>query len=355
MKKVFLIQFIAALLIATPAFCQISTPDTSLSATDTLENDFGLFKNDEILHLALRFDLRTYTSKKPTEEYLNAVLTYFISDKDSINKNIKLKSRGVMRNDICDFPPLMLNFKKAGFEKEDIKKIEKIKVVTHCDYGKEDYLFMEYLVYKLYNVLTDYSFRVRLAKIDYINTAKKGKSISTYCFLVEPLNILAERIGQVPVQSLTLSQIHIIPALMDRMAIFNYMIGNTDWSVPNQHNCKILTGNGLNSSGLGIAVPYDFDYAGIINTDYAVPYEGLGLKSVLERRYLGACRTREEYETALKEFRDKKAEFYRVIDEFSLLDEKEKKGMKKYLDGFFDSLENEKELLNSFEQGCYKF
>jgi len=351
----FLIQFIVVLLISMPAFCQISTPDTTLSATDTLDSDFGLFKNDDILHLALRFDIRTYTSKKPTEEYLDAVLTYFISDKDSINKNIKLKSRGVIRNDICDFPPLMLNFKKAGFEKEDLKKIEKIKVVTHCDYGQEDYLFMEYLVYKMYNVLTDYSFRVRLAKIDYINTAKKGKSISTYCFLVEPLNILAERIGAIPVTSLKLSQQNIIHSSMDRMAIFNFMIGNTDWSVPNQHNCKIVTGNDLNFPNLGQIIPYDFDYAGIINTDYAVPYEGLGLKSVQERRYLGACRASDEWEAALKEFREKKSEFYKVIEDFTLLNEKQKKAMKKYLDSFFSSLEKDKEIISLFEQGCYKF
>jgi hypothetical protein len=355
MKRAILILMIATLAYSLPAFCQKSITDSTLSAIDTLNNDFGLFTKDDILHLALRFDLRTYTSKKPTDEYLPAVLTYFVTDKDSINKEIKLKSRGVVRNDICSFPPLMLNLKNAGFEKEDIKNIEKIKVVTHCQYGNENYLFMEYLVYKLYNVLTDYSFRVRLAKMDYINTGKKGKSISSYCFFIEPLNILAKRVGSIPVTSLKLSQQNVIPSFMDRMAIFNYMIGNTDWSVPNQHNCKILTGVDFNYPGLGIIVPYDFDYSGIINTDYAVPYEGLGLKSVLERRYLGACRSKEEYINALKEFKDKKSEFYKVIDEFPFLNEKVKKGMRSYLDDFFSSLENGNDILNKFENGCYKF
>jgi hypothetical protein len=355
MKRVISLLLIATMVSSLPAFCQKSIPDSTLSAVDTLNNDFGMFSKDDILHLALRFDLRTYTGKKPTDEYLPAVLTYFVTDKDSINKEIKLKSRGVMRNDICSFPPLMLNLKNAGFEKEDIKKIEKIKVVTHCDYGNENYLFMEYIVYKLYNVLTDYSFRVRLAKIDYINTGKKAKSISSYCFFIEPLNILAERIGSNPVPSPKLSQQNIIPSSMDRMAIFNYMIGNTDWSVPNQHNCKVLTGHDFNYPGLGIVVPYDFDYSGIINTDYAVPYEGLGLKSVMDRRYLGACRTKEEFDLALNEFREKKAEFYRVINEFPLLNDKTRKPMIKYLDSFYSDLENGKNVINSFLAGCYKF
>jgi len=354
MKRVLFILLIATITSSLPAFCQKNIADTTMSAVDTLNKDFGLFSNDEILHLALRFDLRTYSSKKPTEEYLPAVLTYFVTDKDSINKQIKLRSRGIMRNGICDFPPIMLNLKNSGIRDGD-KKIEKIKLVTHCDYGNENYLFMEYLVYKLYNVLTDNSFRVRLAKIEYINTAKKGKSISTYCFLIEPLNLLAERVGSSPVASLTLSQMNIIPSIMDRMAIFNYMIGNTDWSVPNQHNCKILTGRDFNYPGLGVIIPYDFDYAGIINTDYAVPFDGLGLKSVLERRYLGACRTKEEYITALLEFKEKKSQLYRVIEEFPLLNEKVKKEMTKYLDSFYDDVEKDNRVVKSLMEGCYKF
>jgi hypothetical protein len=355
MKRVILILAIAILIASFPAFCQKSVPDTTLSAVDTLNNDFGLFSKDEILRLALRFDLRTYTSKKPKDEYLPAVLTYFTSDKDSINKEITLKSRGVMRNDICNFPPIMLNLKNSGFRANDMKKIEKIKLVTHCDYGNENYLFMEYLVYKLFNVITDNSFKVRLAKIEYINTVKKSKPISTYCFLIEPLNILAERLGSVPVESVTLTQKHIIPSSMDRMAIFMYMIGNTDWSVPNQHNCKIVTGSDFNYPGLGKIIPYDFDYAGIINADYAVPYDGLGLTSVLERRYLGVCRTSDEYNEALKVFKEKKTELYSVINEFKLLNERVKKEMTKYLDGFYAEVEKGNQIIKSFEEGCIKF
>ena len=63
------------------------------------------------------------------------------------------------------------------------------------------------------------------------------------------------------------------------------MIGNTDWSVPNQHNCKVLSGMNIEHSDLGTIVPYDFDYSGLVDADYAVPYEGLALESVRERRY----------------------------------------------------------------------
>ena len=98
-----------------------------------------------------------------------------------------------MRNGYNDFPPIRMNFKKAGFQKTDLSKIEKMKMVTHCEYGNEQNLFKEYIIYKLYNVLTDYSFRVRLIKIEYINTYKKSKPINSYSFFIEPIEMLAER------------------------------------------------------------------------------------------------------------------------------------------------------------------
>jgi hypothetical protein len=356
MKRIILIQAFLAFILILPASGQTDSIPSSHQASDTLDADFGFFTNDELLNLALRFDTKEYIRKKPKEEYLPAVLTYYINDKDSINRTIKLRSRGEFRNAFCDFPPLSLNFKKAGFEKADLKSIEKIKVVTHCQSGNEEYLFKEYLAYKLFNVLTDQSFRVRLAKIDYISTStKKAKTISSYCFFIEPANILAERLGTVLVETANVTQKNILPDLMNRMAIFNYMIGNTDWSVPNQHNVKVLAGKNFDTPGLGMIVPYDFDYSGLVDASYAVPYEGLGLRSVRERRYLGECRTDEEFLLALKEFSAKKSEFYRVINEFPYLGEKTKKSMTKYLDEFFNSLNKPSSLVGDMRRGCYNF
>ena len=155
MKKLILIQLILTGFLINPVLGQTDTIVSKLDVVDTLSQDFGLFTNDEILNLSLRFDITTYKRKKPKEEYMPALLTYHISDKDSVNKEIRLMSRGEMRNGYCDFPPIRLNFKKAGFEKSDLKQIGKIKMVTHCQYGNEQYLFKEYLIYKLFNVLTD--------------------------------------------------------------------------------------------------------------------------------------------------------------------------------------------------------
>jgi hypothetical protein len=355
MKKTIVFQICLLCIFVLSAYSQTDTLNSPLEVVDTLSQDFGLFKNDDILNLSLRFDITNYQRRKPKEEYINAVLTYHISDKDSVNKEVKLKSRGEMRNGYCDFPPIRLNFKKNDSKFSDINKIDKIKLVTHCEYGNEENLFKEYLIYKLFNVLTDTSFRVRLVRMEYINTYKKSKPIKTYAFFIEPIEMLGERTNSVEVTSLNLTQKHIYPEMMDRLAIFNYMIGNTDWSVPNQHNVKILSKLTADYSGLGMVVPYDFDYSGLVNASYAVPFEGLGIKSVTERRYVAICRSEEVFIKALKEFQDKKDEFYRVINEFPLLKDRVKKEMINYLDSFYSGFDTRNSVVRDILYGCTKF
>ena len=337
------------------AYSQNDTIDSPLTVSDTLQMDFGLFTNDEILNISLRFDITQYQRKKPKEEYLDAILTYHINDHDSVNKTIRLKTRGEMRNGYCNFPPIRLNFKKAKFDYSDLNKIEKLKMVTHCQSGNEDYLLREYLIYKLYSVLTDASFRVRLVKVEYINTFKKSKPIISYAFWIEPEEMLAERLNSVPVNSLKLTQKNILPSVMDRVAIFNYMIGNTDWSVPNLHNVKAFSGLSIGNQGLGILVPYDFDYSGLVNADYAIPYEPLGLKSVRERRYVGICRSEDVFINALREFTEKKEEFYKVINDFPVIDEKSKKDMIRYLDTFYSGFDKRNSVVYDILGGCSNF
>ena len=110
MKKRFLSWLILLLFPFISITAQEEQPDHPLTAIDTLSTDFGLFTKDDILNITLRFDITTYRRKKPKEEYMDALLTYHLNDRDSINKKIKLKSRGEMRNGYCDFPPIRLNF-----------------------------------------------------------------------------------------------------------------------------------------------------------------------------------------------------------------------------------------------------
>jgi hypothetical protein len=233
--------------------------------------------------------------------------------------------------------------------------IDKLKLVPVCKTGFEDYVLREYLIYKLYNALTNISLRVRLLRITYINTFKQSKPIVQYGFAIEPLKLFEKRTKSVELKTPAVTQKSIRPEMMDRFAIFNFMIGNTDWSVPILHNVLVFSQAFSDRPDLGLIVPFDFDYAGLVNANYATPFPSLPIQSVRERYYLGICRSEVEFANSLKEFSDKKEEFYRIIKEFSYLDDKSKKDVIRYLDGFYEKIDKKNSIINDFLKSCIKF
>jgi len=355
MKKYHFIIIPLFALFVLPVYSQHDPTKVENSFADTLLESIKLFESDELLEIALLFDIKYYMNKKPDDEYLDAIITYYLSGNDSVSEKLKVKSRGGFRRTFCHFPPLLLNFGMTDSIKGEFYGIDKIKIVPHCKSGFEEYILKEYLIYKLYNVLTDNSFRVRLLRVDYINTGKKIKPIKEFGFVIEPVKLLEKRTNSIKVDLNNLTQKNIIPEVMDRMAIFNYMIGNTDWSVPNQHNVKILLQPYGERPDLGIIVPYDFDYTGLVNADYAIPIEELGIESVRERLYVGICRSEETFNNALKEFSDKKEEFFRVINEFPYLKESSKKEMIHYLNEFYKEFDKRNTIVYQLLKDCKNF
>ncbi len=337
-----MVIFLVTLFIAknSISLAQTAIPDSS-------KKSFRLFEEDKIIEITLQFDLSTYFRTKPQDKYLKANITFHLSKTDSINRNIRLRTRGIFRNQYCFFPPIELNFKKVDFGYTDLDKISKIKLVPQCRSEKEneDYVLREYLAYKLFNVLTDTCFRVRLLRVNYIDTQKKRKPIRQYGFFLEPVEMLIARTNTVQIKTHTLTQKSIVPKVMDRLAIFNYMIGNYDWSLPGQHNVLVIKSLVYGSFGLGMAIPYDFDWTGLVNASYAIPAEIVGTENVRERLFLGVCRSKAVYQKELEMFLTKKDEFYKVINEFPYLNRQAKKDMTDYLDGFFDKLEGRRDLI----------
>lgn len=352
MKKLLLLLALLSALNYSNTFSQTDSLNIQYAVADTVREDIILFDSDELMEISLIFDITHYKRRKYENEYLDATLVYHTNPQDSIVKTLKVRPRGISRLSICDFPPLMLNFKKKDSIGGEFSSIDKIKMVTHCSAGGEENLLREYLVYKMYNILTEYSFKVRLLKVNYINTFKKSKPVNEFAFLIEPVESLEKRTNSVEIDSAHVTQRHIRRDIMDRMAIFNYMIGNTDWSVPIRHNTLTMAQGTYGGLESGIIIPYDFDYSGLVDTDYAIPFEGLGLESVRERKYLGVCRTEEEYLEALAEFRDKKEEIYSVINDFPFLSPRSKKEMINYLEGFYRNFDKRNSIVYFLLKDC---
>ena len=216
----------------------------------------------------------------------------------------------------------------------------------------DEYVIREYLVYKLYNLVTEKSFRARLVRVTYDDTVKQKKSKPVYGIILEDEQQMAMRNRAVIVESQLLlpQQTHRDTFL--KMSVFEYLIGNTDWSVQYRQNIKLIN----NQSGeLFFPVPYDFDHAGMVSAPYAKPAAELQMNSVRERRYRGFCLSDlSQLTDAFKLFDDLKNDIYRIYSDNPLLDEKYKKTTTKFLDEFYLTIHNEKSRATDFGYPCRK-
>jgi len=321
------------------------------------KNDLTLFGGDEILNVDLFLDLGAFSKKPSKTDSFDANLTIHINENDSVSRPVTIKYRGISRFEICSFPPMQINFKKPLYS--DSLKIKKLKLVTHCQAANvnDEYVVREYLVYRLFNALTDTSFRVRLLRVNYIDSKGSKKTIKKYGIFIEPVELLAKRTNTAAVKATAINQNQIIPSVMDRVAIFNYMVTNWDWSIPGQHNVEVIKPLVYNAEGLGLAVPYDFDLTGVVNADYAIPPPNLEIENVRQPLFTGICRTKETYREDLKRFSEAKEKLYTVVNEFPHLNQRSKKDITNFLDQFFNQLQKPKSidnLIDVFLSNCKK-
>ena len=326
--------------------------DSLYSVEDTIAINVDLFSEEDPASITLVYDIKDFLKNKNKDEYVEAQLIYHFNDTVNIEKEIRIKARGKSRQEICSFPPLWINIKKANVGNRYLEDIKKIKLVTHCAGSKVNmnYVLKEFLIYKMYNIISQYSFRVRLVKMRYIDTGRKNKEYETWGFLIEPENMMAERLDGFPLKMDNISYKQTEPHETDIMAVFQYMIGNADYSITRRHNVKLLKLSGFENPN-PVPVPYDFDYTGFVNAHYAIPGEGLSISSVTERYYLGPCRTEETLRQVINQFQGQKEEIYNLVESFEYLDEKIKKAAINYLDKFFlsagDDAYIERNLLNT--------
>ena len=321
--------------------------------SDTVET-LDFFDNEEPLELTLKYDITSFIKSKYKGEYLDAELIIYPSDNDSIVKNIRLKARGNFRRGHCFFPPIYLNFKTDPIEEGELAGIKKIKLVTHCSNSKayQDYVLREYLAYKIYNLLSDYSFRVKMVDINYIDTGKKDRNYEQHGFLIEPIDLLEKRTNSVEVDGELISGLTVLNTEMDRVSVYEYMIANTDWRVRGGHNIKYLKSLEWVTNRV-IPVPYDFDYSGMVDAHYAIPQEWTSVKKVTEREYLGFCREDENlYLKAIEPFIQNKDEIFSLIEDCQYISEKEKKRLRSFIIGFYDEAEDSRGILHTLKRQC---
>ena len=305
------------------------------------------FTDEGIVEINLTTDIAKMQKEKGVDMFQPAVVSLKFSDNTVIQEPITVAPRGHFRREFCNIPPIMVDFSSPASPR--LSPLGKLKLVIGCgtNGNDEQLLLKEYLVYKIYNLLENKSFRVRLAKVNYTDTRGKVKPFSQYAFLIEDDKNLAKRndcIKKAKVQYQTESTDR---ELMTKVAVFEYMISNGDWSVPNNHNIRLIFDK-HNAAAFPYAVPYDFDHSGFVNAGYAVPNELLGTEKVTERVYRGFPRKMEELQATMAIYKEKKEAIYSLINNFALLAARTKKELINFLDDFYSTINDKRQIQNIF-------
>jgi hypothetical protein len=330
-------------------------PDTTFSdkkdsIKTSMDSEHILFSSDDPLHIALQFDIHAFIKNRYDPKYQEAEITLRFSNEDSLIQHIKLKPSGLTRRTFCFFPPMHLNFKGSELLGNEPSDQHTLKLVAHCQNERiyTLYVLREYLAYRLYNLITPYSLKVRLLIIDYLDTNDQKFHFTRFGFLIENSYSMAERTHSVLQKDIKYYKDNLKIDEATRVGVFEYMIGNTDWAASLLHNIRLLK----LSNGQHIYVPFDFDYSGFVGTDYSLPDPRLGLDNVKERLYNGYCAGDEIFNKTLTEFDGFKNDIYKLIQEFDYLNKREKKEILSYLDEFFSQLNDKPSLIKKLRSRC---
>lgn len=316
--------------------CCISAGIPVFTRAQTIDK-VKFFSDTAVISATITTDTRKlFGSYKKKGYSLPATFTSNLDGK-KMNERILLEVRGNFRREYCYLPPLKVNFKYDP--SSPLYPLKSLKLVSKCRNDKydEQLLLKEFIIYRIYNLLTDKSFRVRLLRLNFADSSGRKKEIDEFAFLLEDLSDLAKRNRCMEWKKTTLKQEATDHRQMTLMAIFEYMIGNTDWSVTGGHNsCQIVPID--DSIAVPLAVPYDFDFSGLVDTDYSIPDEKLNIENVKQRLYRGYPRTLDEINEVLDIFKKQKKNIYSTINHFNLLNPANKKGMIKYLEEFYNNI-----------------
>ena len=353
-----IIRFIPVTIIT--ACILLSTERKTQSKVDTANLEIyqplpkkGLFDAEDILDITLKGNIRNLLndrSGKPKNYPLS--FTYKNEDSADISIPVNAKTRGHFRRAAgnCAYPPLLIQFAKINSPSSSYFNGQtKLKLVMPC--RGDEYVVHEWLVYKLYNLVTTESLRARLVRVKLQDEKNKKQYPVFFGILLEDEKQMAKRNNEVIVER-KLKPEQTLPGTFLTMAVFQYLIGNTDWSVQYLQNIKLVAGDSLAVPGV---VPYDFDHAGIVDAPYALPAEELQMSSVRERRYRGYCiHNMQEYESTIEFYNRLKKDIYGLYTNCTLLDERYIKSTVRYLDEFYTTINDPKELNKEFGYPCDK-
>ncbi len=297
-----------------------------------------LFLSDEVISMELRTDF-TAILKSRTEdpEFYDGEMVYYDQEGRSVKLSVRVSARGNFRRDPenCAFPPLYVEFGRNEVKNTLFVNQDKLKLVTPCQREKE--VIEEYIIYKMYNQVTEKSMKSRLAKVRYFDTGSGKELFERHSFFLEDKNHLAERNNAV-IRDRFIATHDLNRDNYKKLVFFQYLTGNLDWYVESRKNIIIMQPE--DSSSKPFAVPYDFDLSGFVNPQYSKP-KGLPVKQLRDKRiYRGLCYTDEELRDIFTFYENLRPQFESIIKNSQLLSKSDSKQLLRYISHFYTVINN---------------
>jgi hypothetical protein len=244
----------------------------------------------------------------------------------------QIRTRGEFRRRRCSLPPLKLDVPRGRANRTSLGGLNKPKIVTHCGSAPryEQYVVQEYLLYRVYEMLTPLSHRARLVRMTYVDPKDRSVPEPRYAIVLEEDDDVAERTGLRVLEATGARPDDLDPYQSALVGVFQYLIGNTDWSATALHNVVLLQ-----SMTTTYPMAYDFDFAGAVSTTYAAPDRRLGIQTVRERLYRGFCISEDRWNDVFEHVRSKKDAIWELYRSEPALDDRIRDRTLAYFDEFF--------------------
>jgi len=309
-----------------------------------------LFTSESMIRMELRTDFSAIQAERTgTPSYHDGKLIYRPKGGEKLTLSVKVMARGNFRLNPanCDFPPLMIDFKKKEVENTIFENQKKLKLVTPCQ--TEEDVIDEYMIYKMYNQVTDMSLKVRLVRISYFDDGTGKKLFDRYSFFIEDKDQAAVR-NNATIKAGTINSASLNRESYLKLAVFQYMIGNIDWHVELRKNIRIIQLKGAPPELY--AVPYDFDFSAFVNAEYS-KHHGIPEDILVERRkYLGSCYNEKELHEVFEFYREMKPVFESIIKEQKLLSREDRLSVLEYVNKFYAIISNGDNVKKQFLGVC---
>lgn len=311
-----------------------------------------LFEDDDILDVTLEGPVsKAINDTEHRREYPFSLAV------DGARLDVAVRVRGISRAQVCQFPPLRLNFSSGDPSATVFSGQRRLKLVTHCKKtaSYEQNVLEEYAAYRIFNVMSEVSFRVRLLRVRYIDTNKPDEdALLRYAFFIESKKALAERNQGTLIEPRRVTKNYLDDTHSGLAYIFQYLIGNTDWGLVRAIDAEICCHNGVivDIEGRHFYVPYDFDRAGLINARYAKPDPTLRLRRVTQRRYRGYCMADDALRDALRAVVGHRDTILGIMTALGAMTGYDLEQSSQYVRSFFERAADEEKLLREFEKRC---